>query len=174
MTVVRALEIAVEATGSAPPARARSQDIALEVVSRSGLGINPWQGDNARVSTYVVELPINLAGAARPQELSVEIASRSRLGLSPLGANPGRSDTLIAETSYDPGARALVDDLLLEVTSRSGLGQDPFLGNGARCTTFAVEIVSFGKPATELLCDCVIEPEQAPLKHLMRRPARFK
>jgi hypothetical protein len=174
-------QLALETATFKASARARSAQVVVEVARRSGLGADYLPG-GLFISSYTLEA----VGDAAPQitlgQLAVEAVSRSGLG----------ADYVTPESVF-------LSSACIEVASRSGLGANPLLADAASIGTFLIEVVSFSSPnpddrppnpvsvgtlvlevassaAPELAggCGCVITPELAPAKYLMRRPGRFK
>lgn len=101
-----------------------------------------------------------------------------------------RISRLVAEVVSLPsrtGGRALVvDHVFVEVLSRTALAPDPdpnpdpdptpdpLPGNPARLANMALEVLSRTAAQAGAACHCVITPQPAPPKYLMRRPARFR
>lgn len=176
MTLVRAWQVAVEVPRDGA-GRLKNSQLAVEVLSRSALGIDPYVGNSARVSTFEAE--VVYPGAlprARSAQLAAEVISRSGLGVNPSDGNAARSSTYVVEVAYPPAPIASTQQVAVEVVSRSGLGADPFIGNGARTSTFVVEVVRLANPDAhgDAGCDCTVTAQPVARFYTLRRPGRYK
>lgn len=170
MTAARSYQVALEAAGDLGP-RARSSQLAAEVVSRSGLGHDPLVGNPAVVQTLTAEAVGTPGARAVAAQLVLEVVSRSGLGVTPLTTgNPALLSEFAAEISATPAPAAALAQLALEAVSRSGLGREPLRGNPAVVQGIALEVLSFG--VADDPCDCTISPALPPPRYLMRRPRR--
>lgn len=190
MTTARSYNLAVEAVGAAAPA-ARASQLALEVISRTGLGANPLQGNPAVIQTYVAEVVAARSPQVRAAQLTAETISRSGLGANPIPDQPAYVQTLVLETIIALEATMQTSQLTVEVASRSEAGVDPLTGNPAVLQTLVLEVARYGWPLDENgnpvgtpgdgppgieqpgTCHCIITPQLPPARNLMRRPGRF-